>query len=113
MKEPVIWVALITQAGTLIGIVISARSARGAKNAATGARVAATEAKNAGQSDHADHTEQLAAMNDTLRDIRRDVGGLRQDDRDLRRELHDHDRTLRTELHDLRQKINRHIGLGD
>lgn len=102
MSDPIVLVAIITQIGTLVGVFVTARSARGAKTAATGAKRAAITAKDVGQADHADHTEALAEVVDVVKEIRRDVGGLRSDDREMRRELHD-----------LRQKINRHIGLGD
>lgn len=111
--DSVVWVAIITQIGTLLGVVLSARSSRGAKKAANGARHAATEAKVSGQSDHADHSEHLATISDSLLELRRDVNGLRVDDREMRRELHDHDQTLRNELHGLRTKLNRHLGMGD
>lgn len=113
MSDPIVLVAVITQIGTLIGMVVAARSARGAKSAATGAKHAATAAKVAGESDHADHSEHLSTISDSLLELRRDVNGLRSDDREMRRELHDHDQTLRAELHGLRVKLNRHLGLGE
>lgn len=113
MSDPVVVVALITQIGTLLGVVLSARSSRGAKTAAKSAATAATAAKVAGQSDHADHSESLNTISETLTELRRDVNGLRSDDREMRRELHDHDQTLRAELHGLRTKLNRHLGMGD
>lgn len=102
LGDSVVAVAIVTQIGTLLVAFVSARSARGAKNAATGAKNAATAAKVAGQSDHADQTETLELIAATVHDIQRDVGGLRADDRQTR-----------VEIHDLRQKLNRHLGLGD
>lgn len=102
LDDPVVLAAVVAQIGTLGVAFVSARSARGAKHAATGAKNAATAAKVAGQSDHADQTETLDLIAATVHDIQRDVGGLRADDRQSR-----------VEIHDLRQKLNKHLGLGD
>ncbi len=82
---------VVTQLGIIAAALVAAWSARGAKNAAQ-------TAQRSGREDHAEQTEQLTRIERQVNEHRRDIGGLREENRQTRREVHD-----------LRNTVTRHL----